>query len=72
MTVAGIIEEGLRIHSGEMAAPERERLVIAALREVGMEAEVRHRYPHEFFWGPASAHCHCSGDYSKAEACGAG
>ena len=51
MTVAGIIEEGLRIHSGEMAAPERERLVIAALREVGMEAEVRHRYPHEFSGG---------------------
>ncbi len=51
MTVAGIIAEGLRVHHQELDFSEREQRVIAALREVGMDPDSRHRYPHEFSGG---------------------
>jgi microcin C transport system ATP-binding protein len=50
MSVGQIIEEGLvahRIGSSE----ERERMVVAALEEVGLDPDSRNRYPHEFSGG---------------------
>lgn len=50
MSVSQIISEGLEIH--RMGTPEeREQMVIEALREVGLDPESRHRYPHEFSGG---------------------
>ncbi|WP_075221967.1 ABC transporter ATP-binding protein [Acuticoccus yangtzensis] len=50
MSVGAIIAEGLTIHSG-LSAPEREARVVQALTEVGLDPEMRHRYPHEFSGG---------------------
>ncbi|WP_207062135.1 ABC transporter ATP-binding protein [Motiliproteus sp. SC1-56] len=50
MTVGEIVAEGLNIHSKEPPA-EKARRVIEALREVGLDPEARHRYPHEFSGG---------------------
>ncbi|MET0950340.1 MAG: ABC transporter ATP-binding protein [Pseudomonas sp.] len=50
MSVSEIVGEGLRIHRLGTAA-EQEMAIIAALREVGLDPETRHRYPHEFSGG---------------------
>ena len=50
MTVGMIIGEGLRIH-GIGKAAEQEQAIIEALREVGLDPDSRHRYPHEFSGG---------------------
>ncbi len=50
MTVGDIVGEGLRAHRVATAS-ERDRLVREALAEVGLDADVRHRYPHEFSGG---------------------
>lgn len=50
MSVSEIIGEGLRIHKmGD--AQQQEQAIIAALQEVGLDPETRHRYPHEFSGG---------------------
>jgi microcin C transport system ATP-binding protein len=50
MSVEQIIGEGLEIH--KLGSPEeRERLIIDTMREVGLDPEERHRYPHEFSGG---------------------
>ena len=51
MSVSDIIEEGLWVHHPAMNAAERERQVVAALTDVGLDPETRHRYPHEFSGG---------------------
>lgn len=51
LSVLQIIEEGLKVHFPDMGAKEREDRVIESLKEVGLDAEVRHRYPHEFSGG---------------------
>jgi microcin C transport system ATP-binding protein len=51
MSVADIIEEGLKIHQPKLDAYAREQRVIRALIEVGLDPETRHRYPHEFSGG---------------------
>ena len=51
MSVAEIIEEGLKVHGIGGAAAERERLIVSALEEVGLDPASRHRYPHEFSGG---------------------
>jgi microcin C transport system ATP-binding protein len=51
MSVNDIVEEGLWVHHAKFDAQERERRVIAALTEVGLDPETRHRYPHEFSGG---------------------
>jgi len=51
MSVNDIVEEGLWVHHPKFDAQERERRVIAALVEVGLDPETRHRYPHEFSGG---------------------
>jgi len=50
MSIAEIIGEGLTIHAADKPA-EHEQLIITALTEVGLDPEVRHRYPHEFSGG---------------------
>jgi microcin C transport system ATP-binding protein len=50
MSVGDIIGEGLRIH-GIGTPIEREAKVAALLEEVGLDTEMRHRYPHEFSGG---------------------
>ena len=51
MAIKDIVGEGLKVH--DMGGSERERrdLVAAALEEVGLEASMMDRYPHEFSGG---------------------
>jgi microcin C transport system ATP-binding protein len=51
MSVAGIIGEGLDVHGLATDAMERDRVVVDALTEVGMDPATRDRYPHEFSGG---------------------
>lgn len=51
MSVSDIIEEGLWVHHPKLDDAERERRVVAALKDVGLDPETRHRYPHEFSGG---------------------
>src|SRR5512140_2032745 len=51
MSVSDIIEEGLWVHHPHLAEDERERRVVAALTDVGLDPETRFRYPHEFSGG---------------------
>lgn len=51
MTVGDIIAEGLDVHRPDLSRIERENRVTAALLEVGLAPELRHRYPHEFSGG---------------------
>jgi microcin C transport system ATP-binding protein len=51
MSVADIIEEGLRVHHPHLQREERERRVVTALTEVGLDPGTRFRYPHEFSGG---------------------
>ncbi len=50
MTVGGIVGEPLRIH-GVASGAELERRVDGLLERVGLDAEYRTRYPHEFSGG---------------------
>ncbi|MGV6812968.1 MAG: ABC transporter ATP-binding protein [Brevirhabdus sp.] len=50
MTVEQIIAEGLGVH-GTDPGRTAEEMVVDILREVGMDPETRHRYPHEFSGG---------------------
>lgn len=50
MSVQQIVEEGLHVHT-DLNALQRESLVIAALQEVGLDPQARHRFPHEFSGG---------------------
>jgi microcin C transport system ATP-binding protein len=50
MPISEIIAEGLRIHRiGDEAS--REQAVIQSMQEVGLDPELRYRYPHEFSGG---------------------
>ena len=50
MSIGQIVSEGLKIH--KIGTPqEREQMIIYALREVELDPEYRHRYPHEFSGG---------------------
>jgi len=51
MSVAEIIEEGLRIHEPKLDADVRDARVVDALKEVGLDPATRFRYPHEFSGG---------------------
>jgi microcin C transport system ATP-binding protein len=51
MSVAEIVGEGLRVHDPNLTADQRDERVVKALREVGLDPETRHRYPHEFSGG---------------------
>jgi microcin C transport system ATP-binding protein len=50
LSIAQIIEEGLSVH--RVGDPgERQRRIVEALEEVGLDPAARHRYPHEFSGG---------------------
>lgn len=50
MSIEEIVAEGLEIHQiGDKN--DREKMVINALQEVGLDPETRHRFPHEFSGG---------------------
>jgi microcin C transport system ATP-binding protein len=51
MSVGQIVEEGLEVHALGVNDEEREAMIIDALKEVGLDPETRHRYPHEFSGG---------------------
>ncbi|MCK5384111.1 MAG: ABC transporter ATP-binding protein, partial [Alphaproteobacteria bacterium] len=51
MSIAQIIEEGLKLHRKGLNAEKRDALVVKALKDVNMDPETRHRYPHEFSGG---------------------
>ncbi|PBB20837.1 ABC transporter ATP-binding protein [Mesorhizobium sp. WSM4313] len=51
LSVSEIIEEGLKIHEPKLSADQRDAKVVAVLKEVGLDPETRHRYPHEFSGG---------------------
>ncbi|WP_011583388.1 MULTISPECIES: ABC transporter ATP-binding protein [Chelativorans] len=51
MSVAEIIQEGLRVHEPRLSLEERDAQVVAVLKEVGLDPEARFRYPHEFSGG---------------------
>ena len=51
MSISQIIEEGLNVHEIGETPEERDRLIVQAMEEVGLDPESRHRYPHEFSGG---------------------
>jgi ABC-type microcin C transport system duplicated ATPase subunit YejF len=51
MTVGQVVTEGLKVHEPELPARERDRRAIEALKEVGLDPDMRNRYPHEFSGG---------------------
>jgi microcin C transport system ATP-binding protein len=51
LSIADIISEGLGVHHPSMPEAERERRVIRALLDVGLDPESRFRYPHEYSGG---------------------
>jgi microcin C transport system ATP-binding protein len=51
LSIAQIIEEGLKVHRLASSVAEREARIIRALEEVGLDPDSRHRYPHEFSGG---------------------
>jgi microcin C transport system ATP-binding protein len=51
MSIADIVGEGLRVHHPKLSAAERDARVVAVLKDVGLDPQTRHRYPHEFSGG---------------------
>ncbi|BEV46186.1 ABC transporter ATP-binding protein [Afipia carboxidovorans] len=51
MSVSDIIAEGLSVHQPSLPEVECEARVVKALSDVGLDPEVRFRYPHEFSGG---------------------
>ena len=51
MSVGEIVGEGLLVHQRALTADAREARVVAALADVGLDPQSRHRYPHEFSGG---------------------
>jgi microcin C transport system ATP-binding protein len=51
MSVNDIVAEGLSVHQPSLSDAEREARVVKALADVGLDPQVRFRYPHEFSGG---------------------
>lgn len=51
MTIGEIVAEGLQVHQPKLSLESRKKLVIEALKEVGIDRVVLDRYPHEFSGG---------------------
>ncbi len=51
LTVAEIVAEGLAVHEPALSRAQRDVRVAEALEEVGLAADIGHRYPHEFSGG---------------------
>ncbi|MCK4951442.1 MAG: dipeptide ABC transporter ATP-binding protein [Gammaproteobacteria bacterium] len=57
MTVADIVEEGMLAQGVGSSAQERQQKVDELLEQVGLEAEMKQRYPHEFSGGQRQRIC---------------
>jgi len=57
MMVGDIIEEGMQAQDIGSTAADRQRRVDALLGQVGLSAEAKHRYPHEFSGGQRQRVC---------------
>jgi microcin C transport system ATP-binding protein len=51
MSVADIIKEGLKVHHPNTPERQRDEQVIKALSDVGLDPDMRFRFPHEFSGG---------------------
>lgn len=51
LSIKDIVGEGLAVHYRDLSAPEREDRVAQALKDVRLDPDTRHRYPHEFSGG---------------------
>ncbi len=51
MSIAQIVEEGLRVHNIGAGRDERRGLIREVLQEVGLDPDAADRYPHEFSGG---------------------
>ena len=51
MSIADIIGEGLKVHQPELSAQQRDDRIVDILKDVQLDPETRHRYPHEFSGG---------------------
>jgi microcin C transport system ATP-binding protein len=51
MSIAQIIEEGLKVHKIGDTPADRDTLIAQAMEEVGLDPASRYRYPHEFSGG---------------------
>jgi ABC-type microcin C transport system duplicated ATPase subunit YejF len=51
MTAGQIIAEGLLVHERSMSRVDRDNAVSSVMEEVGLDAAMRNRYPHEFSGG---------------------
>jgi microcin C transport system ATP-binding protein len=51
LSIGQIIGEGLDVHRKSLSKSEREDMVIEALRDVKLDPDTRHRFPHEFSGG---------------------
>jgi len=51
MSIGDIVGEGLGVHRLAGSPAERAELIAGILREVGLDPEAMHRYPHEFSGG---------------------
>lgn len=51
MSVGQIISEGLDVHRPDLSASDREAMVVEVLKDVHLDPDTRHRYPHEFSGG---------------------
>ena len=51
LTTEQIISEGLKVHNIGKDKKDRQRMVFETLREVDLEEDMAHRYPHEFSGG---------------------
>jgi len=51
LSVGQIVGEGIEVHQLAESPAQREELIVNALKEVGLDPDSRHRYPHEFSGG---------------------
>jgi len=51
MSIGEIIKEGLKVHHPDMSNRERDARVVQALTDVGLNPDMRSRFPHEFSGG---------------------
>jgi len=51
MSVGQIVEEGMKVHGIAKNREEREGMIISVLEDVGLDPEIKDRYPHEFSGG---------------------
>jgi microcin C transport system ATP-binding protein len=51
MSIADIIKEGLKVHHPHLSNRQRDERVVQALRDVGLDPDMRSRFPHEFSGG---------------------